>query len=161
MSGSPDDAPRVERVGDEWHVHVAGEAEPFRVVAWQSPTLVLARGNEVRSFSLAGRGDHFWIGRDGRTKEVDRRRSHEAADVGAGAGDLTSPMPGKVLEVLVAEGDEVEAGARLMVLEAMKMESPVRSPHAGRVTHVHVAAGDSVGAGDPLVEVEPLDEPDA
>ncbi|HET9625512.1 MAG TPA: biotin carboxylase N-terminal domain-containing protein [Kofleriaceae bacterium] len=68
------------------------------------------------------------------------------AEPGAGAvaGGLTAPMPGKVVKVLVAEGDRVDAHAALVVLEAMKMEHTVRAPAAGVVRAVHVAVGDQV-----------------
>ena len=60
------------------------------------------------------------------------------------AGGLTAPMPGKVVKVLVAEGQEVAANAALVVLEAMKMEHTVRASAAGTVRAIHVAVGDQV-----------------
>jgi pyruvate carboxylase subunit B len=62
-------------------------------------------------------------------------------------------MPGKVLKVLVAEGDAVEKGRPLLVLEAMKMEHEIRAPKDGTVKKLFFAAGDMVGLGDPLAEV--------
>lgn len=86
----------------------------------------------------------------------------EAAGDNAGGGAfeavLTSPMPGKVLELLVAPGDTVEPEAGLLLLEAMKMEMTVRATHACRVVAVRVAAGAMVGPGDALVELEQVDE---
>ncbi|WP_328310416.1 acetyl/propionyl/methylcrotonyl-CoA carboxylase subunit alpha [Actinomycetospora sp. NBC_00405] len=66
-------------------------------------------------------------------------------------GDPVAPMDATVVEVVVAPGDDVAAGAVLVVLEAMKMELPVRASRATRVDVVHVAAGDRVTAGDALV----------
>ena len=63
-------------------------------------------------------------------------------------------MPGTVLEVAVAPGDEVRARQRLVVLEAMKMENPIAAPFDGTVTAVHVTAGDRVAGGAVLVELE-------
>jgi acetyl/propionyl-CoA carboxylase alpha subunit len=68
--------------------------------------------------------------------------------------EITAPMPGTVLRVLVAAGDEVEARAPLIVLEAMKMETPLLAPFAARVRAVHVAEGDRVAGGALLVELE-------
>jgi biotin carboxyl carrier protein len=65
-----------------------------------------------------------------------------------------APMPGTVIRVLVAPGDEVEPRQPLVVLEAMKMETPLVSPYAATVREVHVAAGDRVAAGALLVELE-------
>jgi 3-methylcrotonyl-CoA carboxylase alpha subunit len=60
-------------------------------------------------------------------------------------------MPGKVLRVLVTEGDLVETGATLVILEAMKMEHAIKAPHAGRVHEVRTRAGDQVEGGQLLV----------
>jgi propionyl-CoA carboxylase alpha chain len=69
-------------------------------------------------------------------------------------GSLLAPMPGKVVKVLVAEGDEVEEGRVLVVMEAMKMEHSLRAPHAGVVRSVRAAEGDQVDAEQVLVLVE-------
>ena len=70
-----------------------------------------------------------------------------------GAG-LTAPMPGTVVKVFVGEGDEVEEGQLLMILEAMKMEQPVAAPHAGRVASVPYGEGTLVPGGAVLAEIE-------
>ena len=71
----------------------------------------------------------------------------------AAAGDPVAPMDATVVEVAVSPGQHVDAGGVLVVLEAMKMELPVRAAHAVRVDAVHVTAGDRVGAGSILVAV--------
>jgi len=72
----------------------------------------------------------------------------------AGTQQVLAPMPGKVVKVLVAAGDEVKARQGLVVVEAMKMENELRSPKDGRVAEVMVAEGASVEAGRLLVVVE-------
>jgi acetyl/propionyl-CoA carboxylase alpha subunit len=67
---------------------------------------------------------------------------------------ITAPMPGTVLRVLVGEGDRVEQRQPLVVLEAMKMETPLVSPYEGVVLRVHVAEGDRVARGAVVVELE-------
>ena len=79
--------------------------------------------------------------------------------VGPGGTDapgasLTAPMPGTVVRVLVGEGDEVEEGQLLLVLEAMKMEQPVAAPHAGRVVSLPYGEGALVPGGAVLAEIE-------
>jgi biotin carboxyl carrier protein len=63
-------------------------------------------------------------------------------------------MPGTVIKVLAEPGQRVEPREPLVVLEAMKMETPVVSPYEGVVKAVHVAEGDSVGGGQLLIELE-------
>lgn len=68
------------------------------------------------------------------------------------AGDLTAPMPGQVIAIEVREGDAVQAGQTLVVLEAMKMEIRVAAPEDGIVNRLLVAVGDVVERGQRLVE---------
>jgi len=66
---------------------------------------------------------------------------------------VTAPLAGSVARILVGEGDEIEAGAVLLVLEAMKMETEITAPHAGTVSAVLVAPGEAVQGGQPLIEL--------
>jgi acetyl-CoA/propionyl-CoA carboxylase, biotin carboxylase, biotin carboxyl carrier protein len=75
-------------------------------------------------------------------------------DLAGGQSALTAPMPGVVIRVLAAEGDRVEPRQPLVVLEAMKMETPLVSPYEAVVRRVHVAEGDRVDGGALLVELE-------
>jgi biotin carboxyl carrier protein len=68
-------------------------------------------------------------------------------------GAVRAPLPGLVLRIEVIEGDTVQAGQRLLVMEAMKMENVVSAPHHGTVRKIFVADGDTVGEGAPLIEV--------
>jgi acetyl/propionyl-CoA carboxylase alpha subunit len=77
--------------------------------------------------------------------------AHEAGGV---PDDVIAPMPGKVIRVLVAPGDHVEARMPLIVIEAMKMEMPLAAPRAATVRVVHVSEGDLVARGTMLVELE-------
>jgi biotin carboxyl carrier protein len=63
-------------------------------------------------------------------------------------------MPGRVVRVLVNDGQDVEEGEAIVVIEAMKMQNELRAPKAGRVVRVSVGVGDAVGAGDVLAVVE-------
>jgi len=65
---------------------------------------------------------------------------------------IASPMPGKILSLLVDVGDYVNAGEAVMILEAMKMENEIRAPRKGKVAKIFCKVGDSVGTGDVLAE---------
>jgi acetyl/propionyl-CoA carboxylase alpha subunit len=79
--------------------------------------------------------------------------SHDHRHTGE-QSSLTAPMPGTVIRVVVAEGERVEARQPLVVLEAMKMETPVVAPYEAVVHAIHVAEGDRVAGGEVLVELE-------
>jgi biotin carboxyl carrier protein len=88
---------------------------------------------------------------------TDPKRLRSAADV-VGHGDdlarIVAPMPGKVVRILVAVGDQVSAGAGIVVVEAMKMQNEMKTPKAGQVTALQAELGATVNAGDVLAVVE-------
>jgi acetyl-CoA/propionyl-CoA carboxylase, biotin carboxylase, biotin carboxyl carrier protein len=83
-----------------------------------------------------------------------RRRRGETRRASASGGTIAAPMQGTIVRVLVKEGQEVEADEPVCILEAMKMESEVRSQKAGTVSEVRVEAGQAVRSGEPLILVE-------
>lgn len=92
---------------------------------------------------------------------IDAKARYLAASKGNLDGDdtiISSPMPGKIVKLLVAEGDQVSKGDTLVVVSAMKMESEYKSPVDGQVSKVFVKADDTVEGNQPLVEIEPLVE---
>ncbi len=82
------------------------------------------------------------------------KRAAAAAVAGTGSGQVTVPMQGTIVKVLVAVGDVVEVGQTICLLEAMKMENAVAAEKDGVVKEVRVAAGDAVGAGDVVAVIE-------
>ena len=82
------------------------------------------------------------------------RRARQIAALNQGVQYVESPMPGRVVRVLVAVGDLVEPGQGLVVVEAMKMQNEMKSPKAGRISEVRTAADATVNAGQILVIVE-------
>jgi len=73
-----------------------------------------------------------------------------AVSAGAGEASVNAPMPGKIVNVLVSEGQKVNSGDVLLILEAMKMQNEIAATQAGTVKAINVAAGQSVKAGEPL-----------
>ena len=83
-------------------------------------------------------------------KAIAGRRPHPTEE-----GHVTTSMPGSIVEVLVKEGDEIEAGQPVLITEAMKMETEVQAPVSGKVTAVYVEKGDAVNPDEVLVEIKP------
>jgi pyruvate carboxylase subunit B len=111
---------------------------------------VVAPGAERGQWRLSTAGHRFDV------QVLDERaRAVRAAGGGAtqGAGILKAPMPGLVVRVLVAEGDPVEAGKGLVVVEAMKMENELKAGGNGTVKKVLAKPGDRVEKGAPLIEI--------
>ena len=101
---------------------------------------------QVNVLMVAGRAVRLWS---------DAMAASASAAVGAGApGDLVAPMQGTILKILAGEGDAVEAGDPVVVLEAMKMETTIAAASAGKVSEVSVAVGDAVGAGQVVAVIE-------
>jgi biotin carboxyl carrier protein len=82
------------------------------------------------------------------------RRGHGPGGTGEGRQDIVTPMPGKIVRVLVAVGDAVDAGQGLVVVEAMKMQNEMKSPKAGKVVEVKTKPDATVAAGEVLVVIE-------
>lgn len=82
------------------------------------------------------------------------RSAQGSSGQGHGSAKVVAPMPGKIVRLLVAVGAQVEAGAGIVVVEAMKMQNELRSPRAGTVTALHADPGTTVNAGDVLATIE-------
>ncbi len=82
-----------------------------------------------------------------------KKRAPKRNVVSAGVGSVTAIMPGAILKVLVAHGDQVQDGDVVVILEAMKMENEIHAHKSGVVQKVHVAPGDSVENGQALIEI--------
>lgn len=72
---------------------------------------------------------------------------------GVSANSVVAPLAGSVFKILVEEGEQIEAGQVLVILEAMKMETEITAPAGGTVSAIHVGVGDSVQGGQALVEI--------
>lgn len=136
-SVSPD---RVRvRIGDvthEWMYHRLPDGS----------FLISVGGRQHRAWS-----DGEWALVDGRARLL---RPEAERPSGTAIGEVTPPMPAVVVSVLVALGDEVVVGQRLVTVSAMKTETALRAPRAGRISAVRVVPGQSVRPGDRLVEIE-------
>ncbi|MBN2565128.1 MAG: hypothetical protein JXB46_05410 [Candidatus Eisenbacteria bacterium] len=119
-------------------------------------------GGRSHTVQVARRDGGVVVQVEGRQFSFDTGSGDDDSAVSAGAsasggGKIKAPMPGNVVKVMVAEGDDVSVGTSLVVVEAMKMENEVRSPIDGVVTKVNVKAGDSVGTTEPMMVIEPAE----
>ena len=128
---------------------------PWKVISWSAPALTLESPEGLRQHVrvVAADGKLFVHSRLG--SEVLKEKERFPAPVDAAVkGGFMAPMPGKVIKVLVKDGEAVKSGQTLLVLEAMKMEQTTRSPADGVVKKVLVREGDQVTAGQILVVME-------
>jgi len=116
--------------------------------------------HECRVSERAGAKDTFDVTVHGRSYEVTivdpkRLRSGQNSDRHQhGVAEILAPMPGKVVRVQLEAGAQVEKGAGVVVVEAMKMQNEMRSPRAGVIVSIRVKPGDTVNAGDVLAVIE-------
>ncbi len=90
----------------------------------------------------------------GTAKRAPRRTGGAASAAQAGSGTVTVPMQGTIVKVVVSEGDAVEEGDEICVLEAMKMENSIKADKAGTIATLNVEAGQSVGSGDVVAVID-------
>jgi acetyl-CoA/propionyl-CoA carboxylase biotin carboxyl carrier protein len=83
-----------------------------------------------------------------------KKRAAASGGGAVGSGDVTVPMQGTIVKLLVEVGQEVEVGQGIVVLEAMKMENQINAEKAGKITEIKVTAGDTVGGGDVVATIE-------
>jgi len=121
--------------------------------ASEAVDLAAASGEELLFFGNAGDAHHFY--ENGATFAAGPERHDAGGAASAADGAIIAPMPGKVIAVDVADGDEVTAGQRLMVLEAMKMEHALTAPFDGTVTGLEASEGGQVQVEAVLCVVEP------
>lgn len=103
------------------------------------------------TFTLNG----CWCSVDVRNEQdllLDRLGFKTAGEIGI--GELNAPMPGKILEIMVQEGDEVALGDPVAILEAMKMENELKAPVSGTITTVAATKGDSLEKNALILEIE-------
>ena len=151
----------LARVEDDWKVSLDGKELDASVVEVAPNTFSVLLNGRSHQIRVAPRADGTLTLHTGLAEydvvvtdpRVWRGRRHGALQV-EGRQPVTAPMPGKVVRVLVSEGDAVEAGQGLLVVEAMKMQNEIRSPKSGKVEKLLAKEGLAVNAGDVLAWVE-------
>jgi biotin carboxyl carrier protein len=140
LDGKELEASVAEVAPNTFSVLLNGESHQIRIAPRPDGTLTLHTG--LAEYHAEVIDPRVWHGRRHGVLEVEGRQQ------------ITAPMPGKVVRVLVSEGEEVEAGQGLLVVEAMKMQNEIRSPKTGRVEKLFAKENQAVNAGDVLAWVE-------
>ena len=151
----------LSRVDDAWKISLDGKELQASVVEVAPHTFSVLLNGESHQIRVVPRADgaltlHTAFAEyPGEVSDprVWRGRRHGALEA-EGRQQITAPMPGKVVRLLVSEGDSVQAGQGLLVVEAMKMQNEIRSPKNGRVEKLLARENQAVNAGDILAWVE-------
>jgi biotin carboxyl carrier protein len=123
----------------------------------------LAFNKKHRIIYAAENDNKIFIHLDGRVIELEKvgndLKKFSADGLEYGAKDqIITPMPGKVVKILVSEGDKIELGQPLVIVESMKMENEIKSPTNGTVVSIHFKDGDLVEPNKPIIKLEPDEE---
>jgi len=149
----------LNQIDGAWSCRVDGSEVKVDAVLARPNVLSLRLGDKAFEVKCerVGSDIHIWVGSQRFAAEIRDPRSLRgrirAAD-DEGPRKLTAPMPGKVVRLLLSQGSSVDAGAGVLVVEAMKMQNEVKSPKKGTVQKILVAEGAAVNAGDVLAIVE-------
>ena len=154
---------RLQRDGRLVSAEIGGRTYELEVHNPSAAELILRHGTQIYSCRVEPsrkQRDLFDVelhGHNYAVQLVDPKRLRGQQSLGAhdhGSARILAPMPGKVVRLLVEVGAQVEAGAGIVVVEAMKMQNEMKSPKAGVVTALNAEAGATVNAGDILAEIE-------
>lgn len=146
---------RVEyrHLGDQcFTVWLPDEERSVRVVSWEPPHLVFEDGSHRQRARVTFDDDRIYVHTRAFNLALRAKPRFPDKSLAIPAGGCVAPMPGKVIELRVAEGDAVAAGQVILIMEAMKMEHAVTAPQDGTVSQVSVAEGQQVEA-DALLAV--------
>ncbi len=147
----------VTRDGEDWRLDIEGAVVPLQATRDRTGAWLVDTHQGRRRLWIAVRGDERLVFCDGKVHTLrlhDPEQAEDEDDMLAGP-DLVADMPGKIVQVKVAEGDQVQVGQTVLIIESMKMETELAAAVTGTVGRVHVTAGQVVGQGDALVDIEP------
>jgi biotin carboxyl carrier protein len=151
-----------ERDGDGWRVRLPnGSDRLIAVRRLPDGMLEVREGDRVFRAAVARIGGETHVSLEGSLYVFEPAAAERAPSGSKTSGDLTAPMPGVVVDVLVAVGDRVAAYQPVAVVEAMKVMATVEAPMAGVVKEILVVKGQRVAQGERLAEIAPEERDDA
>jgi len=149
---------------DESQATINEEQIGFEIVEKDSVQIIFRSGDQLHKISnITIDGSSIECTVDGKWINADLKNEQQLllerlgfkTNAEKSVGSLQAPMPGKILELLVEEGAEVELGDPVAILEAMKMENELKAPCAGTITQITVTTGTNVEKNQLLIEIEP------
>jgi biotin carboxyl carrier protein len=159
--GEREEKVRVRKDGDLYEVTLGDRTWNVDAKTARGGLRSLLIDGAHHEVAVSTRGEDYWVStRDGGGPvSVTDPLTHLASQTRGGGGGkrrqkITAYMPGRVVAILVEEGQEVTTGQGVVVLEAMKMQNEIRAEHDGTVTRIHVQTGQAVEGGDPLFEMD-------
>jgi biotin carboxyl carrier protein len=149
----------LDRADNSWSCRLDGRQLEIDAVLIRPNVLSLRVGASVYEIKSERVGSQLlvWVGSSRFAAEVRDPRSFRgrtAAQDDYGPRKISAPMPGKVIRILIHEGDQIEKGHGILVVEAMKMQNEIKSPKKGRLAQILVGEGAAVNPGDVLAIVE-------
>jgi biotin carboxyl carrier protein len=142
--------------GRHYHVELR-DSGPGEYLLFNGTTVYKCRVEQKRDHGAAGSFEVVLRSNNYGVTIIDPKRLRSgqgSATHHTGAAEIVSPMPGKIVRVLVTAGAKVEAGAGIIVVEAMKMQNEMKAPKAGVVVSINAAEAATVNAGDVLAVIE-------
>lgn len=159
--GDREEKVRVRRIDDSYEITIGDRVYQVDAVPVGNGARSLRIDGAQHEVAVRRQGDGWTVvSREGASAvEVVDPLTHLSRQTRGGKGGrrqqrVEAYMPGRVVAVLVQEGEEVSPGQGVVVLEAMKMENEIRAEHEGRITKIHVQPGQAVDMGNSLFEME-------
>ncbi len=147
-----------DQQGEVYEATIDGQTLQARLLSVRDDSLTLLVDEKPLHIHIARDGQRTLVAIDGQVYEFTQAQEKSGRSIRREAGkldpEIRSPMPGKILQVLVSEGAQVESEQILILLEAMKMENALTAEGAARVKKVRVSPGDLVDLGQLLIELE-------
>lgn len=147
----------VSKTGSQFRIEIDGKIYNVKDVAYTNSILQFQVDNKkIKILTKIDKDKVIWGNRDGKTVKINKQQSfRNNIAQHTSEGELRSPMPAQIIEVLVAEGESVVIGQPIILLEAMKMEMKVVAPFDGVVDSVSVEQGQQVDKGQGLAIISP------
>ena len=160
--GDQDFVVAVDRGEGTATVKIGDRSFESEIIPLTPHCLSIRLGERRRTLFVARSENKVYVHVEGQLFEFEETGAQGQAFAGGagtiGDGSVSSPMPGRVVKIPVEEGQQVEKNQVLVIVEAMKMENPLKSSMDGTVRKIHYAEGDLVDAGKPIVEVEAVQD---